>query len=169
MKDWQSLAHVKWECKYHVVILPKYRRKVLYGRLRREIGRIVRDLCRQKGIGLEEGKAMPDHIHLLLVADPSADPLLSAHRQNGSHRDQSHHHGLFARELKPPRNQESEDDQNNPRTDSEYPKVFRARGLAHVSADSIGFPPESRMLGAIYTLCEVFIKGAGKWGSINHH
>ncbi len=47
MKDWQSQAHVKWECKYHVVILPKYRKKALYGRLRREIGRIFRELCRQ--------------------------------------------------------------------------------------------------------------------------
>jgi putative transposase len=70
MKDWQSLAHVKWECKYHVVILPKYRRKVLYGRLRHEVGRILRDLCRQKGIELVEGKAMPDHIHLLLSVPP---------------------------------------------------------------------------------------------------
>jgi putative transposase len=70
MKDWQSQAHVKWECKYHVVILPKYRRKVLYGRLRRRVGAILRDLCRQKGIELVEGKAMPDHIHMLLSVPP---------------------------------------------------------------------------------------------------
>ena len=60
MKDWQSRAHVKWDCKYHVVILPKYRRKVLYGRMRRGIGQILRDLCRQKDIefrGLKEGKS----------------------------------------------------------------------------------------------------------------
>ena len=66
MKDWQSQAHVKWECKYHVVILPKYRRKTLYGKLRRDAGKILRQLCRQKGIGLVEGKAMSDHIHMLL-------------------------------------------------------------------------------------------------------
>ena len=48
MKDWQSQAHVRWDCKYHVVILPKYRRKVLYGRIRRGVGQILRDLCRQK-------------------------------------------------------------------------------------------------------------------------
>ena len=70
MKDWQSQAHVKWDCKSHVVILPKYRRKVLYGRLRRGIGQILRDLCRQKDIELVEGKAMPDHIHMLLSVPP---------------------------------------------------------------------------------------------------
>src|SRR5207248_2814748 len=52
MKDWQSQAHVKWDCKYHVVILPKYRRKVMYGKMRRGIGQILRDLCRQKHIEL---------------------------------------------------------------------------------------------------------------------
>jgi putative transposase len=61
---------VKWECKYHIVILPKYRRKILYGRFRSQIGEILRDLCDQKGIGLLEGKAMPDHIHLLLSVPP---------------------------------------------------------------------------------------------------
>lgn len=70
MKDWQSQAHVKWECKYHVVILPKYRRKVLYGRLRRDIGRVLRELCRYKGVELVEGKAMADHIHMLLSVPP---------------------------------------------------------------------------------------------------
>ena len=77
------MAHVKWECKYHVVILPKYRRKVLYGRLRREIGRIVRDLCRQKGIGLVEGKAMPDHIHLLLSVPPKFSIAMTIGYQKG--------------------------------------------------------------------------------------
>ena len=70
MKDWQSQAHVKWECKYHVVILPKYRRKTLYGRVRREVGRILRELCRQKGLELVEGHAMRDHIHMLLSIPP---------------------------------------------------------------------------------------------------
>ncbi len=70
MKDWQSQAHVKWECKYHVVILPKYCKKALYGRLCREIGRIFRELCRQKKIELLEGKAMPDHVHMLLSVPP---------------------------------------------------------------------------------------------------
>ena len=70
MKDWQSQAHVKWECKYHVVIVPKYRRKTLYGRLRRQIGGIFQQLCRQRQIELVEGKAMPDHVHMLLSVPP---------------------------------------------------------------------------------------------------
>jgi len=70
VKDWTSQAHVKWECKYHVVILPKYRRKVLYGKVRRRIGEILRDLCRKKGVGLVEGKALPDHIDMLVSVPP---------------------------------------------------------------------------------------------------
>ena len=70
MKEWQSQAHVKWDCKYHVVILPKYRQKVLFGELRRRIGEILRELCRQKEVELVEGKAMPDHIHMLLSVPP---------------------------------------------------------------------------------------------------
>ena len=64
MHDRQSLSHVRWECKYHVVIIPKCRRKVFYGRLQRQIGPILRELCRQRGIELMEGHAMPDHVHL---------------------------------------------------------------------------------------------------------
>ena len=70
MDDWQSLSHVRWECKYHVVIMPKYRQKVFYGRMRRRIGGILRDLCRQRGVELLEGRAMPDHIHLCLSIPP---------------------------------------------------------------------------------------------------
>ena len=54
MHEWESLSHVRWECKYHVVFIPKYRRKVLYGPLRRQIGPILRELCRQKGVELLE-------------------------------------------------------------------------------------------------------------------
>ena len=70
MKDWQSQAHVKWECKYHVVIVPKYRKKVMYGKLRHKIGSILRQLCRQKDIELLEGHAMPDHVHMLISVPP---------------------------------------------------------------------------------------------------
>ena len=70
MKDWQSQAHVKWDCKYHVVILPKYRKKRNFKSNRRKIGRIIRELCRQKGIGIIEGNAAVDHIHLLLSVPP---------------------------------------------------------------------------------------------------
>jgi putative transposase len=70
MKEWQSLAHTKWECKYHVVIVPKYRKKVLYGRMKKRIGEILRELCRYKGIELLEGHAMPDHIHMCISVPP---------------------------------------------------------------------------------------------------
>jgi putative transposase len=70
MRDFESLAHVRWDCKYHVVFIPKYRRKVLYGKLRAGIGRILRDLCEQKAIELLEGHAMPDHVHLCLRIPP---------------------------------------------------------------------------------------------------
>ena len=70
MKDWQSQAHVKWECKYHVVIIPKYRQKVFFGRFGQKIGAVLRDLCRQKDLGLLEGKSREDHIHMLLSVPP---------------------------------------------------------------------------------------------------
>ena len=70
MKDWRSLSHVKWDCQYHVVIIPKYRRKEFYGKLRRRIGEILRELCRQKDLEIVEGKAMSDHIHVLLRIPP---------------------------------------------------------------------------------------------------
>ena len=70
MKDWQSQAHVKWECKYHVVIVPKYRKKAIFGKLRQQIGEIFRQLCRQKEIELLEGHAMVDHVHMLLSVPP---------------------------------------------------------------------------------------------------
>ena len=70
MHDWESLSHVRWECKYHVVIIPKYRRKVFYGQLRAKIGALLRELCRQKGVELLEGHSMPDHIHMCLSIPP---------------------------------------------------------------------------------------------------
>jgi putative transposase len=70
MHEWQNLSHVRWDGKDHVVIIPKYRRKVFSGRLRRQIGMILHELCRQRGIDLVEGHAMPDHIHLCLSIPP---------------------------------------------------------------------------------------------------
>ncbi len=70
MEDFESLAHVRWECKYHVVFIPKYRRKVMFGKLRGSVDRILRDLCTQKGIELLEGHAMSDHVHLCLSIPP---------------------------------------------------------------------------------------------------
>ena len=70
MHEWASLSHVRWECKYHVVIIPKYRKKVLYGQLRRRVGRILRELCEQRGVELVEGNAMSDHVHMCLSIPP---------------------------------------------------------------------------------------------------
>ena len=70
MPDWETLSHARWECKYYVVIIPKYRRQVLYGKLRRQVGAILRELCRQKGVELVEGKALPDHIPRCLSIPP---------------------------------------------------------------------------------------------------
>jgi putative transposase len=70
MQHRASLAHTRWECKYHVVFVPKYRRKVLYGQVRRDVGRILRRLCEQRRIELIEGHAMPDHVHLCLSIPP---------------------------------------------------------------------------------------------------
>ena len=70
MKDWQSQAHVKWECKYHVIIVLKYREKTQFKKYREAIGRILRQLCRQKEISLLEGNAAIDHVHILLSVPP---------------------------------------------------------------------------------------------------
>ncbi len=70
MTDWRSQSHVKWECKYHVVIVPKYRRRKVFGRVRGELGGILRQLCRQKGVELLEGTAATDHVHMLLSVPP---------------------------------------------------------------------------------------------------
>ena len=64
MRDWQSQAHVRHYCKYHVVFVPKYHKKSIYGSLRRDIGKIIRELCRQQGVELIEGYAMMDHIQI---------------------------------------------------------------------------------------------------------
>lgn len=70
MHEWQSLSHVKWDCRYHVVWIPKYRRKVPYGKLWAAVGRLIRELCDQRGVELLEGHACSDHIHLCLSIPP---------------------------------------------------------------------------------------------------
>ena len=70
MKDKNSLAHTKWNCKYHVEFAPKYRRKVFYGEKRTEIREILRTLCQWKGVEIIEGEVCSDHIHLLLSIPP---------------------------------------------------------------------------------------------------
>ena len=64
--DEQSLSYIKWKCQYHIVIVPKYRRKVVYEKLRADMGKILRKLCEYKKVEIIEAHAMPDHIHMLL-------------------------------------------------------------------------------------------------------
>ena len=68
--DKNSLAHTRWECKYHIVFAPKYRRKVIYKQIRADIGRILGELCKRKGIEIIEAETCPDHIHMLLEIPP---------------------------------------------------------------------------------------------------
>ena len=70
MKDTDSLAHTTWNCKYHIVFAPKYRRKVIYGKIRVDIGKIMRMLCARKGIEIIEAECCPDHIHMLVKIPP---------------------------------------------------------------------------------------------------
>ena len=69
--DTFSLAHTRWKCQYHIVFAPKYRRKIIFGALRAEIGKILRELCRRKDIEIIEAHAMPDHIHMLVSIPPN--------------------------------------------------------------------------------------------------
>ena len=70
MDDYESLSHSKWECKYHVVFIPKCRRKTLYGELRRHLGEVFRKLAEQKESRIEEGHLMPDHVHMMISIPP---------------------------------------------------------------------------------------------------
>ena len=70
MDEYNSLNHTKWECKYHVVFIPKCRRKVLYGELRRHLGEAFRKLTEQKDSRIEEGHLMPDHVHMMISIPP---------------------------------------------------------------------------------------------------
>ena len=70
MDDDLSLSHTRWNCKYHIVFIPKYRRKEIYGKLRSDIGQIIRQLCSYKGVEIMEAHAMPDHIHMLVRIPP---------------------------------------------------------------------------------------------------
>ena len=70
MNDYRSLRHTKWECKYHVVFIPKYRKKAIYGTLRRWLGDVLRTLAEQKESRIEEGHLMPDHVHMMISIPP---------------------------------------------------------------------------------------------------
>jgi putative transposase len=70
MDEYGSLSHTKWECKYHVVFIPKRRRKKLYGELRRHLGEVFRRLAEQKECRIEEGHLMSDHVHMMISIPP---------------------------------------------------------------------------------------------------
>ena len=68
--DTESLAHTKWNCNYHIVFAPKYRRQVIYGKLKKDIGKILRDLCARKGVEIIEAELCTDHVHMLEKIPP---------------------------------------------------------------------------------------------------
>ena len=70
MNDNNSLAHTTWNCKYHIFFAPKYRRRVIYGQIREDIGKIIRLLCERKGITIIEAELCPDHVHMLVEIPP---------------------------------------------------------------------------------------------------
>ena len=70
MNDTNSLAHTKWNCKYHIIFAPKYRRQIMYGKIKADIGKILRKLCENKGVEIIEAEACPDHIHMLVSIPP---------------------------------------------------------------------------------------------------
>ena len=68
--DTNSLAHTQWECKYHIVFAPKYRRQIIYGKIKQDIGQMIRKLCEYKGVEIIEAEACKDHIHMLVAIPP---------------------------------------------------------------------------------------------------
>ncbi len=70
MRQVKSLNHTRWECKYHVVFIPKYRRKVLFGQIRKDLGEVFHSLARQKESLIEEGHVMKDHVHIMIAIPP---------------------------------------------------------------------------------------------------
>ena len=70
MHDWESLSHVRWDCKYHLVFVPEYRQKKLYRKFRRKVGEIFRESCKQRSLELLEGHLMADHVHMCLKIPP---------------------------------------------------------------------------------------------------
>ena len=70
MRQVNSLSHTRWECKYHIVFIPKYRRKAIYGQIRQELGEVFRKLAEQKECKIEEGHIMSDHVHMMISIPP---------------------------------------------------------------------------------------------------
>ena len=68
--DYESLTHTKWRCQYHIVLTPKYRRQMIYGKYKTEIGKILRTICERYDVEIIEAQACPDHIHMLVAISP---------------------------------------------------------------------------------------------------
>ena len=75
-KQHNTLAHTRWMCKYHIVFIPKYRRKVIYNQLRKDISSYISTLCKYKGVEIIEGHMMKDHVHLVLSIPPNSSKYL---------------------------------------------------------------------------------------------
>jgi putative transposase len=71
MNDYESLKHTRWECKYHVIFIPKWRKKQIYGQLRKDLGIVLRELAQHKESAVEEGHLMADHVHMLVSIPPN--------------------------------------------------------------------------------------------------
>ena len=70
MRDYKSLTHTRWDCKYHIVFIPKKRKKLIYGVIRKHLGEVLHELAKRKGVVIEEGHLMPDHIHMCISIPP---------------------------------------------------------------------------------------------------
>lgn len=70
LRQWKNQSHVRWYCRYHVVIVPKYRKKVMYGVIRREVGKLIREVCERYDIQVVEGHVLRDHVHMCLEIPP---------------------------------------------------------------------------------------------------
>ena len=89
MDEYESLSHTKWECKYHVVFIPKCRRRTLYGQLRQHLGEVFRRLAAQKESRIEEGHLMPDHVHMMIVDSAEVRGVAGGGVHQGQERDPS--------------------------------------------------------------------------------
>jgi putative transposase len=70
LRQWKNQSHVRWYCRYHVVIVPKYRKKVLFGVVRKEVGNLIKEVCERYGIEVIEGHVLKDHVHMCLEIPP---------------------------------------------------------------------------------------------------
>ena len=98
MHEWQSLSHARWEYKYHAVIIPKYRKRKLYGQLKKRVGEVLREVCRQRVIEVLEGYLLSDHIHMCLEHPSKAERRVCnwLHQRKECCADPSRTHGYQA-------------------------------------------------------------------------